>query len=117
MCARHKGTGVVIDHVHVEDEDNLNLLYECLINIAIRYIIEGRKKREGSVSRLEKKYIFTPGFYLAEDPRKYLEEHRETNDNGLIMFCLENYEQMEYARYRLQIVTILMAINNFRDMF
>ena len=68
------------------------------------YIKRGRDKGEGKMSRLEQMYMFTPGFYIADDPRKYLEEHRETNDHGLIMFCLENYEQMEYATHRLQIM-------------
>jgi hypothetical protein len=117
MCARHEGTGIVVDTVDVEEEDNLHLLYECIINSVIMYIKRGRAKGEGKMSRLEQRYMFTPGFYIADDPRKYLEEHRETNDHGLIMFCLENYEQMEYASHRLQIMCTLVAINNFRNMF
>lgn len=117
MCAYHEGTGVVIDNVEIRDEDSLDILYECLINVVIAYIKHGRQRKEGAMSRLEFEYMFTPQFYLSEDPQKYLEEHRETNDHRLIMHCLDNYERMEYARYRLQIVSIFMTINNFRNMF
>lgn len=117
MCVYHPGTGIVVDNVEVDDKSSLELLYECLINITIAYIQEGRRRKEGAMSRLEMTYVLTPEFYACEDPRKYIEEHRETNDHSLIMHCLENYHQMEYSKYRLQILSILLAVNNFRNVF
>lgn len=86
-------------------------LLECLIEVACDYIEWGRHRRDGKVmSRLERRYMFTPDFYSCEDPREWLEAHRESNDHNLIMFVLENYKDMESKKHEDKIIYILGAL-------
>lgn len=107
-----RGRPIVVDEnptvwtVSVHDK-----LIECLIEIACDYIEWGRHGRDGRVmSRLEKNYMFTMDFYTCENPREWLEAHREPHDHNLIMYVLEHYEDMESKAHTMKITHILGII-------
>jgi len=86
---------------------------ECLIETACDYIEWGRHRRDGKVmSKLERTYMFTPDFYTCDDPRAWFEEHRTSDDHGLIMFVLENYGSMEARVYKDKITYIIGALTH-----
>ena len=82
---------------------------------AVVYVIADyiRKHRgpDGSMSDLEVGYMWKPGFDEAEDPRKWLEEHREEDDNGLIEYILENWKEMEPCRHKTLLCTLLNILD------
>ena len=102
---------VVDENPTVWSESTREKLMECLIETTCDYIEWGRHGRDDKVmSRLERRYMFTPDFYTCDNPRQWLEEHRDSNDHDLILFVLENYRDMESMRYRDKITYILGAL-------
>jgi len=92
-----RGRSIIVDEDPTHWRQSIHdKLIECLIEIACDYIEWGRHRRDGKVmSKLEKRYMFTVDFYTCENPREWLEEHREPNDHKLILYVLEHYEDME----------------------
>ena len=54
-----------------------------IIYVACDYIRQGRKNKHepGLMSKLEFRYKYSMDFEESEDPQKWLEEHREKDDN------------------------------------
>lgn len=107
-----RGQPIVVDENQTVWEDSIqDKLVECLIEVACDYIEWGRHRRDGKVmSRLERQYMFTADFYACDDPRAWLEAHREPHDHNLIMYVLEHHEVMESKPHRKQIIHIINAI-------
>jgi len=86
---------------------------------AVIYVIADyiRKHRgpDGTMSDLEVGYMWKPGFDEAEDPKKWLEDHREDDDNGLIQYILENWKEMEPCRHKTMICTLLNILGLDQD--
>jgi len=61
----------------------------------------------GSMNDLEVGYMWKPSFDEADDPRRWLEEHREEDDNGLIEYILENWKEMEPCKHKTLLCTLL----------
>lgn len=73
--------------------------------------IRNHRGPDGSMSDLEVSYMWKPGFEEAEDPHKWLEEHREEDDNGLIEYILENWKDMEPCRHKTLLCTLLNILD------
>lgn len=86
---------------------------------AVIYVIADyiRKHRDpdGNMSELEMKYMWTFDFEEAEDPEKWLEEHREDDDNGLIQYILKKWNEMEPCRHKVLICTLLNILDSDQD--
>ena len=82
---------------------------------AVVYVIADyiRKHRgpDGQMSELEIKYMWTPEFENAEDPKKWLEEHGEPDDNGLIRYILYRWHDMEPCKHKTLICTLLNILD------
>ena len=86
---------------------------------AVIYVIADyiRKHRgpDGTMCDLEVGYLWKPGFDEAEDPKKWLEEHREDDDNGLIEYILDNWKEMEPCRHKTLLCTLLNILGLDQD--
>lgn len=70
---------------------------DAIVYVIADYIDKGRKNEPEKMSVLEIKYFFDRDFMHCKNPRKWLEEHRELDDNGLIMFIYDNVDEMPYC--------------------
>ena len=86
---------------------------------AVIYVIADyiRKHRgpDGTMCDLEVSYMCKPGFDEADDPKKWLEEHREDDDNGLIEYILVHWKEMEPCRHKVLICTLLNILGLDQD--
>jgi hypothetical protein len=73
-----------------------------IIYVACDYIREGRQNTNepGLMSKLEFRYSYSADFQEAEDPKKWLEEHREKDDNNLIMYVIRNRKSVESYKHK-----------------
>ena len=82
---------------------------------AVIYVIADyiRKHRgpDGQMSDLEMKHMWTPEFEAAEDPKKWLEEHRPEDDNDLIKYILKGWTKMEPCRHKTLLCTLLNILD------
>lgn len=90
-------------------------LVDTLIDTAAGFIKWGREQHERGFCKLEKEYMFgrLPDDFdeLSETEQKqWLDDNREVNDHGLILHVINNYDGIEYKRYRLQIFYILNTL-------
>ena len=76
------------------------------------YIKKTREKSDKFMGRLEINYNYTDEFHESVNPRLYLEENREIDDTGLIMYIYDNFQRMESAKHR-RIMFYLMNILYF----
>lgn len=111
-----RGRSLVVDeNPTVWQESTHDKLVECLIEVACDYIEWGRHRRDGKVmSRLERRYMFTPDFYACEDPRAWLEAHRTSDEHELILYVLEHYKFMESHVHADKMTFILCALTRDR---
>ena len=109
--------GIVIDN----DEEGVHLtrarehLVDALIDTAAAFIKWGRENRVEGFSKAERNYMFgrLPDEFdeMSEDEQtQWLRDHREANDHGLIIHVINNYETIDYKRYRLQMFYILNTL-------
>lgn len=116
---RRSCEGVVVDNrTDVEIAKTVReSLVDALIHTCEAFIAWGRRRRliYGDFSELEFDYMASR-LPLDFDERsdeaqaRWLEENRESNDNGLILYVINNYERMEIKRYKLQMFYILSAL-------
>lgn len=73
-----------------------------IIYVACDYIRQGRKNKHepGLMSKLEFRYNYSTDFEESEDPQKWLEEHREKDDNNLIMYVIRNRKTIESYKHK-----------------
>ena len=73
-----------------------------IIYVACDYIRQGRKNKHepGLMSKLEFRYKYSTDFEESEDPQKWLEEHREKDDNNLIMYVIRNRKSIETYKHK-----------------
>ena len=81
-------------------------IVKTLFYVISEYIEEERAMGEYGMGNLEKTYLCTEDFVNAEDEKKWLEEHRETEDIGLMMHVYDNYYMMKPSKYRMMILYI-----------
>lgn len=109
--------GIVVDH----DEESVHLtrarehLVDALIDTAAAFIKWGRDNKVEGFSKVEKNYMFgrLPDDFdeMSEtEQTQWLKDHREANEHGLIIHVINNYETIDYKRYRLQIFYILNTL-------
>jgi len=116
------GHGVCVDHDTTtwgtKENSWMEMAREEFLD-AVIYVIADyiRKHRvpDGNMCDLELRYMWTPGFEEAEDPRKWLEDHREDDDNGLIQYILKNRNEMEPCRHKVLIYTLLNILDLDQD--
>jgi hypothetical protein len=109
--------GLVID----DDNEDVHLekarqhMVDALIDTAAAFIKWGRENKAQGFSTVEKDYMFgrlPDDFDEMSDAEqtRWLKDHREANDHGLIIHVINNYETINYKRYRLQIFYILNTL-------
>jgi len=90
-------------------------MVDALIDTAAAFIKWGRENEAQGFSTVEKDYMFgrlPDDFDEMSDAEqtRWLKDHREANDHGLIIHVINNYETINYKRYRLQIFYILNTL-------
>lgn len=94
------------DHVFDLDVDTLSCresLIDCIIYTAAQYIQHWRRKESGSMCPLEIEFMYCDEFEQADDPRQWLKDNMPETDNNLILYVIDNYEEMEPCNYKVQI--------------
>jgi len=76
------------------------------------YIKKTRRENNRLMGRLEINYNYTDEFHDSVDPYIYLEENREIDDTGLIMYIYDNFQRMESTKHR-RIMFYMMNILYF----
>jgi len=82
-------------------------LIDAMLYVIADYIKTGRTSGEYGMSELEVRYYLTNDFYECADPQKWVEEHRESDDNGLIMFIFDNYGEMRRGKHKRMVLNII----------
>lgn len=109
---------VVDDHTYLEHSADMKVsMVNSLMHLVMSYIAWGRQciSGEGECSKLELEYMegrLPMDFddMSEDDQRQWLADNRETEDNALILYVIDNYERIELKRFRLQIFYILNAL-------
>lgn len=78
-----------------------------IVYVIADYIDIGRKITPEKMCALEIQYYFARDFLKCADPHKWLEEHREPDENGLIMFILDRVDDM-YEGFHKKTVQLLI---------
>jgi len=92
--------------MHMAKEEFL----DGIIYVIADYIRHGRES-ERLMSYLEFRYMYTHEFVHSEDPRKWLEEHRDVDDNGLILFILKRVHRIESIKHRYLLKSLLNMLS------
>ena len=83
-------------------------LIDTVYYIICSYIRKERDENsEFGMGKLEREYLCTDDFMNAEDARKWIEENRELNDRGLIVFIFDNVYCMTPGKHRRALLYIL----------
>ena len=86
---------------------------DAIVYVTADYIRKGREYSDKLMSQMEIEYMYTPEFEKCEDPKKFLEENRKSDDNDLILYILEFYKtNMEPCYHK----TLLCTLFNILDM-
>jgi hypothetical protein len=113
----HATAGINID----EKEEEVHLaaarehMVDALIDTAAAFIRWGRDTKAQGFSNVERDYMYgrlPDDFDEMSDAeqKQWLDDNREVNDHGLILHVLNNYENIDFKRYRLQIFYILNTL-------
>lgn len=84
---------------------------DAVIYVIADYIRGHRGPDGGNLCRMEIDYMWKPDFEEAEDPKKWLEDHREDDDNGLILYILKMWRGMEPCRHKILIGTLINILD------
>jgi len=84
-------------------------LIDTVYYIICSYIRKERddENNEFGMGKLEREYLCTDDFMSAEDMCKWIEETRELNDRGLIVFIFDNVYRMTSGKHRRALLYIL----------
>jgi len=88
--------------MHMAKEEFL----DGIIYVIADYIRKGRESIK-LMSYLEFRYMYTHDFIKSEDPRKWLEENRPEDDNGLILFILRRVHMIESTTHRHMVKSLI----------
>lgn len=77
-----------------------------IIYVIADYIRKGRESTE-LMSKLEFRFMYTEDFVRSKNPRKWIEDHRQPDDNELILYMLKRYHRIESPRHKYMIKTLL----------
>jgi hypothetical protein len=96
---RQNKHGIIIDELEYNnDRCILSTVIDSIYYTIIDYIKLERKIY--TVGKLELEYTYTDSFHNCEDPKQYLEKHRELDDIGLMMYVYDNYNRMNSSKHR-----------------
>ena len=82
---------------------------DAVIYVVADYIRKGRES-EQVMCDLEIDYRMNDEFIETTDPIKYLMEHQEPDDNGLIMHIIKNHNKIESARHRMLVENLIKML-------
>jgi len=102
----------VIDDMEKTDKLIISKIIDTMYYTICDYIKKTREKSDKFMGSLEINYNYTDEFHESVNPRLYLEENREIDDTGLIMYIYDNFQRMESAKHR-RIMFYLMNILYF----
>lgn len=88
--------------MHMAKEEFL----DGIIYVIADYIRKGRESIK-LMSYLEFRYMYTHDFVKSEDPKKWLEENRQEDDNGLILFILKRIHMIESSTHRQMLKSLI----------
>ena len=84
---------------------------DAVVYVTADYIRQGRET-EKCMCDMEIAYsVSRPGFLDSEDVRKWFEENREYDDNNLIEYILNNWENMEPCKHKTLLCTLFNIIS------
>ncbi len=76
--------------------------------IICSYVREDRCiDKDWGLGRLERDYLFSDEFMKAEDAQRWIDENRETDDIGLIVYIFDNVYDMTPGKHRRSLLYIL----------
>lgn len=83
-------------------------LLDSAFHIICSYIREDRCiDKDWGLGRLERDYLFSDEFMKAEDAQRWIDENRETDDIGLIVYIFDNVYDMTPGKHRRSLLYIL----------
>lgn len=83
---------------------------DAVVYVIADYIAQGRKS-EKLMSVMEMNYYLKDEFLHSKNPRKWIEEHREPDDNGLIMFAWDNIEKLDEGFHKQTLMRLSHMIH------
>ena len=85
---------------------------DAIVYVTADYIRHYREASEKYMSKMEIEYIINrPGFLESSDVKIWFNENREDDDNNLIIYILENWEQMEPCKHKTMLCTLFNIIS------
>ncbi len=102
----------VIDDMEKTDKLIISNIIDTIYYTICDYIKKTRRENNRLMGRLEINYNYTDEFHDSVDPYIYLDENREIDDTGLIMYIYDNFQRMESTKHR-RIMFYLMNILYF----
>ena len=102
----------VIDDMEKTDKRIISTIIDTIYYTICDYIKKTRRENNRLMGRLEINYNYTDEFHDSVDPYIYLDENREIDDTGLIMYIYDNFQRMESTKHR-RIMFYLMNILYF----
>ena len=102
----------VIDDMEKTDKRIISNIIDTIYYTICDYIKKTRRENNRLMGRLEINYNYTDEFHDSVDPYIYLDENREIDDTGLIMYIYDNFQRMESTKHR-RIMFYLMNILYF----
>tara|TARA_X000000368_G_C22702678_1_gene567491 strand:+ start:117 stop:488 length:372 start_codon:yes stop_codon:yes gene_type:complete len=102
----------VIDDMEKPDKRIISNIIDTIYYTICDYIKKTRRENNRLMGRLEINYNYTDEFHDSVDPYIYLEENREIDDTGLIMYIYDNFQRMESTKHR-RIMFYMMNILYF----
>jgi len=102
----------VIDDMEKTDKLIISNIIDTIYYTICDYIKKTRRENNRLMGRLEINYNYTDEFHDSVDPYIYLDENREIDDTGLIMYIYDNFQRMESTKHR-RIMFYMMNILYF----
>ena len=104
---RQNKNGFIIDY---KDRWNTYILSSIIDSIfyTLADYIKLERRGESGMGHLEIEYYCTDDFINTENPKAYLEEHRDPDDKGLMIFIYDNMHKMNPGPHR----RILLYLTN-----
>lgn len=90
----------VIDDMEKIDKLIISNIIDTMYYTICDYIKTSRKESNRYMGRLEINYNYTDEFHESVNPEIYMEETREIDDTGLIMYVYDNFQRMESTKHR-----------------
>lgn len=99
---------VTIDDVNSWNMDFRTPLLECIYYLICAYIRQERDiDTEWGMGKIERAYLCSDDFIESEDEKKWIEQNRQSDDKGLIVFVFDNLYSMKPGKHRRAILYLL----------